>query len=119
MNTQHKACITLTYGSCNYPDIIYVHQMVVMTLFWKFHENRIKTEATTTTSFSMDQQMDGLTDWQKPFISPVSLQCGWEGDMSGAVTAVPLLKEKNVHNIYCVQKQIGLLFIHNVPKSMG
>ena len=30
--------------------------------------------------------------------------------MSGAVTAVPLLKEKNVHNIYCVQKQIGLLF---------
>ena len=40
--------------------------------------------------------------------------------MSGAVTAVPLLKEKNVHSIYCVQKLIGLLFcIHNALKIDG
>ena len=39
--------------------------------------------------------------------------------MSGAVTAVPLLKEKNVHNIYCVQKQMGLLFIHKCLKIDG
>ena len=65
--------------------------MVAMTILWKFHENRIKTEATTTARFSKNQEMDGLTDDQKQFISPLPLQRWWEGDKVGAITAVSLL----------------------------
>ena len=52
---------------------------------------RIKTEATKTARFSMNQKMDRLTDNQKQFISPLRLQRWWEGDKVGAITAVSLL----------------------------